>query len=67
MERLGRTEQPGAGLEASWLDPLLESRDTEFGRLRHLRPVLELSETPPHWELPTVPLGTHPPAWAGRS
>lgn len=63
IERKGRTEQPGAGLGAELLDPLLSWRDTPFGRLRHLRPVLELSETPPHWELPTVPLGTHPPAW----
>jgi hypothetical protein len=22
-----------------------------------------MSETPPCWKLPSVPLGTHPPAW----
>ena len=32
----------------------------------HLRPVLELSETPPFWERPPVPLGSHPPAWPLR-
>ena len=29
----------------------------------HLKPVLELSETPPRWERPPAPLGSHPPAW----
>jgi crotonobetainyl-CoA:carnitine CoA-transferase CaiB-like acyl-CoA transferase len=33
----------------------------------HLRPVLELSETPPFWERPPVPLGTHRPEWPRRS
>jgi crotonobetainyl-CoA:carnitine CoA-transferase CaiB-like acyl-CoA transferase len=32
----------------------------------HLRPVLGLSETPPYWERPPVPLGTHPAAWSNR-
>jgi len=33
----------------------------------HLRPVLELSETPPFWERPPAPLGSHPPAWPPRA
>ena len=33
------------------------------GRIAHLGPVLTLSETPPHWGRPPVPLGYHPPAW----
>ena len=37
--------------------------DTPFGRLQHLAPVLRLSETPPRWARPTVPLGYHQPAW----
>ena len=32
----------------------------------HLRPVLELSETPPRWARPPVPLGTHPAEWPAR-
>jgi crotonobetainyl-CoA:carnitine CoA-transferase CaiB-like acyl-CoA transferase len=32
----------------------------------HLRPVLELSETPPYWERPPAPLGSHPAAWPPR-
>jgi crotonobetainyl-CoA:carnitine CoA-transferase CaiB-like acyl-CoA transferase len=37
--------------------------DTPVGRLRHLAPVLRLSETPPRWARPTVPLGHHKPVW----
>ena len=32
----------------------------------HLRPVLELSETPPYWERPPMPLGSHPAVWPLR-
>src|SRR6202521_3288577 len=35
--------------------------DTPVGRLHHLGPVVRLSETPPRWARPTVPLGYHPP------
>ena len=37
--------------------------NTPVGKLRHLGPVLRLSETPPRWERPTVPLGYHQPVW----
>ena len=37
--------------------------DTPSGRLTHLAPVLELSETKPYWARPTVPLGHHEPVW----
>jgi ribosomal protein L13E len=40
--------------------------DTPDGRLQHLSPVIRLSETPPRWSRPTVPLGHHPPVWPGR-
>ena len=33
----------------------------------HLRPVLEMSGTPPFWERPPAPLGSHPPAWPPRA
>ena len=36
------------------------------GRLRHLAPVLEFSETQPYWARPTVPLGSHDPVWPAR-
>ena len=41
--------------------------DTPVGRLRHLAPVLRLSETPPRWARPSVPLGYHAPEWPARA
>ena len=41
--------------------------DTPAGRLRHLGPTVRLSETPPYWARPSVPLGTHEPAWPARA
>ena len=41
--------------------------DTPVGRLHHLGPVVRLSETPPRWARPTVPLGYHEPAWPARA
>ncbi|MBI1942548.1 MAG: CoA transferase [Betaproteobacteria bacterium] len=49
------------------LKQLTEERDTAFGRIGHLRPVLGLSETPPYWERPPVALGSHPAEWPRRS
>ena len=36
------------------------------GRLDHLGPTLQLSETQPYWARPTVPLGFHEPVWPER-
>jgi crotonobetainyl-CoA:carnitine CoA-transferase CaiB-like acyl-CoA transferase len=38
--------------------------ETPFGPVRHLPPIVEMSATPPRWDLPTVPLGTHSPEWS---
>ncbi|HVC60766.1 MAG TPA: CoA transferase [Acetobacteraceae bacterium] len=40
--------------------------ETPSGRLRHLRPVVGLSETPPYWARPSVPLGYNRPEWPPR-
>jgi crotonobetainyl-CoA:carnitine CoA-transferase CaiB-like acyl-CoA transferase len=37
--------------------------NTPVGRLQHLGPVVRLSETPPRWARPAVPLGYHQPVW----
>lgn len=47
------------------LADILVNSQTPFGVIHHSRPVLGLSETPPFWQRPAVPLGTHPPAWPG--
>ena len=39
--------------------------DTPSGKLTHLKPALQLSETTPHWTRPTVPLGYHDPVSGG--
>ena len=40
--------------------------ETPAGRLGHLAPALQLSETQPYWARPTVPLGYHEAAWPAR-
>ncbi len=37
--------------------------ETPSGKLRHLKPAVQLSETPAYWARPSVPLGYHRPAW----
>ena len=41
--------------------------NTPMGRLGHLAPVLQMSETQPFWERPSVPLGHNKPVWPDRS
>lgn len=47
------------------LDPagLTTETASPAGRIGHLRPVVQLSETPPYWARPPVPLGHHRPQW----
>jgi crotonobetainyl-CoA:carnitine CoA-transferase CaiB-like acyl-CoA transferase len=40
--------------------------ETPVGRLGHLAPVVRLSETPPRWARPSVPLGYNEPVWPAR-
>jgi crotonobetainyl-CoA:carnitine CoA-transferase CaiB-like acyl-CoA transferase len=44
---------------------LVMETDSPFGRLRHLRPPIDMAETPMAWARPPVPLGTHAPVWPG--
>jgi crotonobetainyl-CoA:carnitine CoA-transferase CaiB-like acyl-CoA transferase len=41
--------------------------ETPSGSLRHLSPVVQMSETQPHWARPSVPLGYNRPEWPARS
>ena len=63
-------EVPGAELKdipreftPAELERWLITSNTPVGRLQHLGPVVRLSETPPRWDRPTVPLGYHQPVW----
>ena len=42
---------------------LLEDSPSGWGTLRAVRHAARMSETPPRWDLPAMPLGTHPPTW----
>ncbi|HKK30431.1 MAG TPA: CoA transferase [Alphaproteobacteria bacterium] len=56
-------DRPNMDLGAEELDTLrIETRPT-FGPIRHLGPVLRLSETPARWERPTPVLGGNRPEW----
>jgi crotonobetainyl-CoA:carnitine CoA-transferase CaiB-like acyl-CoA transferase len=66
-------EVPGASLKdvpAEFGNDELErwstTSETPSGRLRHLKPVVQMSETPPRWARPSVPLGYHRPVWPAR-
>lgn len=67
IDGLGRIDAAAAKelAEPSYDDirDLMESHDTAWGCMEHLKPVVQMSETPPRWDLPAAPLGTHPPAW----
>jgi hypothetical protein len=41
----------------------LEETPSGFGQLTAVRHAAVMTETPPHWVRPTVPLGTHAQAW----
>ncbi|MCC6212722.1 MAG: CoA transferase [Burkholderiales bacterium] len=48
------------------LGNLLGEVQSPAGRIRHLQPALGLAETPPRWERPPAPLGSHPAVWPDR-
>src|SRR5437588_3750379 len=71
---VGRGEVPEAQLKdvpseftPAELERWTIASETPAGRLHHLGPVLRLSETPPRWSCPSVPLGYHAPVWPARA
>jgi hypothetical protein len=67
--RQGKTEfvEPDMDLSESELDALRIDSRPAYGPLRHLGPVLHLSETQPHWSRPTPMLGRDAPKWLGAA
>ncbi len=65
--RQGKSEyvEPDMELSEAELDALLIESKTSSGPLRHLAPVLHLSETMPYWSRPTPMLGGDAPEWLG--
>ncbi len=57
-----RTVDPTTGL-AEIPEGLTTESDSPAGRIGHLKPVVQMSETPPRWDRPPVRLGYHRPEW----
>jgi len=55
-----------AELPAQEIERLTTEIAAPAGRVRHLKPVLAMSETPPRWTRPPVPAGYHPARWPDR-
>jgi CoA-transferase family III len=66
-QRLGDDNDAGApGLGD--VDPFTAVMDTaDFGPVRYLTPAVQMSETPPRWDLPPARVGAHEPVWLPRS
>ncbi len=62
---LGTVDRAGgsAELPEGELAGLFMESDGPFGRLRHLKPIVQLGETPSRYARPAEPLGTSPPIW----
>ena len=52
-------------LGLSDVESLCIESDSHLGRIKHLAPVLSLSETQPYWALPTPEMGSNNPRWLG--
>lgn len=64
---VGYQADPDMDLSGAELAPLLVESQPAYGRVRHLGPVVRMSETPPHWDKPTPVLGADRPEWLGGS
>ncbi|MGZ5090202.1 MAG: CoA transferase [Burkholderiales bacterium] len=53
-------------LPADELQSLLMHHDSPIGRITHLSPIVQMSETPARWSRPAVPRGYHPAVWPDR-
>ncbi|MEO1494255.1 MAG: CoA transferase [Pseudomonadota bacterium] len=66
-DRHGRDpDAPAANPDIRDVDELRWEMASEFGVLSALAPAVHLSETPPRWRTPPVPLGTHAPEWLSQ-
>ena len=61
--RMGLDLDRNAASGLGEMAPFMEERDTPHGWMKHLAPPLKMSETNPHWALPTAPLGSGEARW----
>jgi crotonobetainyl-CoA:carnitine CoA-transferase CaiB-like acyl-CoA transferase len=62
VDRSALSEVP-SDLSPQEIHQLTTETVTLAGKLRHLAPIVQMSETKAFWARPPVPLGTHPPRW----
>ena len=62
LRSLGRVPD-GIGATRPPLEPYQQTFESGFGTLVALRHAAEFSATPASWDRPSMPPGTHPPAW----
>jgi crotonobetainyl-CoA:carnitine CoA-transferase CaiB-like acyl-CoA transferase len=55
--------KPDMGLTRAELDSIMVESKGRHGTLKHLAPVLNLSETKPYWDKPSPVLGSSRPEW----
>lgn len=63
----GRLADTPDDLSAEEIARLTAKTAAPVARVRHLKPVVQMDETPPAWARPPVPLGHGAPAWPPRS
>ena len=56
---LDPSQRSGEGDAAMWMAEC----SSPFGRVRHVAPCLKMSQTPPRWATPPLPLGSGRPEW----
>ena len=56
-------DKPNMALSKGDLDPIMVETKTGSGTIRHLAPVLGLSESKPYWDKPSPVLGSSQPGW----
>ena len=56
-------EEEGMEVDKQLTDEILLSSSTPYGEMKHLGPILQMSQTPPAWDRPSSPLGTHGASW----
>jgi crotonobetainyl-CoA:carnitine CoA-transferase CaiB-like acyl-CoA transferase len=66
LQELDRVDGAPVGYDEALLGRYRQTTETPEGPIEHLGPVLELSETPPHFSRKSVPLGSHAPRWPAR-
>ena len=58
--------KPDMALSQAELNAIMVEAKTGHGTLRHLAPVLRLSETKPYWDKPSPVLGSSAPEWLSQ-